>query len=486
MAAHKLADSQISDLTTPIAVDLDHTLVKTDTLYEGLAALLGSAPWKLAGIFWKWLAKGRAAGKARLTTACMPDIATLPLREDLVLWLTQQQSLGRPLHLVSAADTRIVTAMSQRMGIFTSAIGSVPGENLKGPRKAEKLAALFPGGFAYAGDSSADLAVWRRASSAIMAGSDSGVRSKLNAIGTPIEAVFPDQGSGLRKWISALRVHQWSKNLIVFIPLLLSQSLTHWDSLSACMLAFLAMCLASSSTYLLNDLLDLPADRLHATKKKRALASGAIKVRTALFVMPLGLAAAIGLAASINTLSLLTLLAYLALTLSYSFRLKRVPLLDTSALGLLFTLRVVIGVTASGIVFSPWLLAFSLMFFFGLAMAKRQTEIVKLGSRGGGSVAGRGYHAGDAMLTLVYGVCACLASLVVIMLYIASDSVGKRPYASPEWLWAVPLLMHFWLIRIWFYAHRGLLHDDPIVFALKDRISLAIGLACAAAVMLAI
>jgi 4-hydroxybenzoate polyprenyltransferase len=230
-----------------------------------------------------------------------------------------------------------------------------------------------------------------------------------------------------------------------------------------------------------NDIFDLQADRAHATKRNRPLAAGTLPMAWAGVLVPLMLAVGFGLTSAASLGASVVLAAYLALTLAYSFRLKRVPLLDTAVIGMLFTLRIVLGGAAADLQPSPWLLAFSVMLFFSLAMAKRQAEIAKkLLLSGSEKIAGRGYEAGDVILTLVYGVTSGVASLVILMLY-TTNGVAAGLYRHPSWLWVVPLLIYLWQMRVWLFAHRGTLEDDPIVFALKDKISLALGAGCAVA-----
>jgi 4-hydroxybenzoate polyprenyltransferase len=252
------------------------------------------------------------------------------------------------------------------------------------------------------------------------------------------------------------------------------------------LLVFGCMGLTASATYLVNDFADLPDDRRHPTKRYRPLAAGSFPASTALAMVPLMLICGFMLASAASWEAAVVLAAYLALTLAYSIRLKRVPLLDTAIIGLLFTLRIVLGAAAVRTPPSPWLLAFSVMLFFSLAMAKRQSEIAKALCLGDNErIARRGYQPGDVVLTLVYGIASGVASLVISMLYI-TNGVATELYGNPNWLWGVPLLLYLWQMRVWLLAHRGVLDDDPIVFALKDRTSLVLGAGCMFALYLAL
>lgn len=470
----------------PLIVDLDGTLLKIDTLHEGAVGLASRHPLQFLGAIRLLLTQGKAAMKARIADMAILDYATLPVREDFVAWLQQEAQLGREIHLVSAADQRIVAGIAERIGLFATSTGSDGVRNLAAGNKRDYLLSAFPQGFSYAGDSHADIAVWSGAQSIILVGAAGSVRRRAERLGRPIEARFDGDGRPWRSFLKQLRLHQWSKNLLVFMPLLLAHRFGDAATWLSAFAAFLALSLAASATYIVNDLLDLAADRAHHSKRFRPLASGAFAVRHAMVAVPLGLLIAFGLALSTGWLATFVLAAYVVLTLSYSLRLKRIALLDTSVLGFLFTLRIVLGGAAIDQPPSFWLLAFSMMLFFALSTAKRQTEIMKkINSAGASQVAGRGYQVTDANLTLAYGISASIASLVILMLYTTND-VAQELYRHSEWLWAIPLFLHLWQMRIWLLAHRGTLNDDPIVFAIKDKLSLLLGAGCAVAFYLAL
>lgn len=471
----------------PLVVDLDGTLLKTDTLFESLAGMLAKEPLAVLGLLWTGIVKGRSGIKRRLAQRITLDIESLPVREDLLDWLQSEAAQGRSIHLCSAADELVVAQIAERFAIFESFAGSNGVENLKGPNKARYLAGRFPDGFAYAGDSRSDVPVWNDAKGAVLAGRASSISRIRRQTEEKIEASFPDKGR-LRALFRQLRPHQWSKNILVFIPLLLAHRYGDTQAWLHLFVAFAGLCAVASGTYILNDLLDLGADRTHISKRLRPLASGTVPIGLAFALVPVLIGGGLALALAASWLAAVTLLAYLALTLSYSFWLKRIPLFDTAVLGLLFALRILLGCTAIFLDPSFWMLAFSITFFFSLSTAKRQTEIMKKEASGDGSrqqIGGRGYQTSDAPLTLAYGVSTGIASLVILILYTTND-VAPQHYHNPDWLWAIPLLLYFWLMRIWLFAHHGRLNDDPIVFALKDRVSLAIGFFCIVAFYLAL
>jgi 4-hydroxybenzoate polyprenyltransferase len=470
----------------PLVVDLDHALLKVDTLHEGLLALLLRRPWQAICALVVLITRGRAAMTAVVAACDVLDVEALPVREELLAWLQKQAAAGRELHLVSAADQATIARLAERFQLFESCIGSDGRHELQGAEKAAWLRRRFPRGFTYVGGSPSELAVWQSASTVVMAGARSATARGIERLNKPVEAAFPAASAGTAILLEQLRLHQWSKNILVFLPLLLAHRFADLRGWLHVLLAFVGMGLTASATYVVNDLSDLSDDRRHVTKRNRPLAAGTFPSLGAFAIVPPMLVAGFALTFAASPEAAIVLAAYLALTLAYSFRLKRVPLLDTAVIGLLFTLRIVLGAAAVRTPPSPWLLAFSVMLFFSLAMAKRQSEIAKaLRAADIERIARRGYEPGDVVLTLVYGIASGVASLVISMLYI-TNGVATELYGNPNWLWGVPLLLYMWQMRVWLLAHRGILDDDPIVFALKDRTSLVLGAGCLLALYLAL
>lgn len=475
------------DGAPPLVVDLDHALLKVNTTHEGLIALLLRRPWQALYALFVLMTRGRAAMSAMIASCDVIDVEALPLRDDLLEWLRGQAATGRALYLVSTADQATVARFGARLRLFESCIGGDGRHDLKdAAAKAAWLTRRFPDGFSYVGGSASEFAVWQSARSVVFAGAPPAAKRGIGRLNKVTEAEFPLPKLGVALLLEQLRIHQWSKNVLVLLPLLLAHRFADFQGWMRVLLSFVAMGLIASATYLVNDLADLPDDRRHNTKWKRPLAAGAFPSLGAIAIVPVLLTAGFALTHAVSPAASMALAAYLVLTLAYSFRLKRVPLLDTAIIGLLFTLRIVLGAAAASTPPSPWLLAFSVMLFFSLAMAKRQSEIAKAARLTHlEKVAGRGYEAGDAVLTLVYGITSGVASLVIAMLYI-TNGVATQLYGSPNWLWGVPLLLYLWQMRVWLLAHRGVLDDDPIVFALKDKISLTLGAGCALALYLAL
>lgn len=474
------------DSALPVVVDLEGALLKVDPLQESLIALLLKRPWQAIRALAVLIARGRAAMKALVASSDLLDVEALPLREELVAWLRNQAAAGRELHLVAAADQAVAARLAARLDCFDSWVGSDGRRVLWGVAKAVWLRGRFPHGFSYVGADTSDLSVWQSARTVIVAGMHPAARRDIGRLNKPVEAEFPVRRAGPAVLLEQLRLHQWSKNVLVFLPLLLAHRFADVRGWLHLLLAFGGMGLTASATYIVNDLSDLSDDRRHNTKRSRPLAAGAIPSLAAVAIVPLMLTGAFLLTFAASPEAAVVLAAYLALTLAYSFRLKRVPLLDTAIIGSLFTLRIVLGAAAVRAPPSPWLLAFSVMLFFSLAMAKRQSEFAKaLRMADTGGIARRGYEPGDVVLTLVYGIASGVASLVISMLYI-TNGVATELYGNPNWLWAVPLLLYLWQMRVWLLAHRGILDDDPVVFALKDRTSLALGAGCLLALYLAL
>lgn len=461
----------------PLVVDLDHTLILTDSLYEHVAVGLFSRPGAL-GRAALGLTGGRAAFKAALSDGIAFSADHLPLREELVDWLRTETERGREVHLCSAANRAIVEAIEARVGLFDSAVGS-EAVNLKGRAKADYLEKTFPDGFVYAGDSAADLAVWAKARGIVLAGAAPGTAAAARRLGKPIEAEFASEPLTARHLLKALRVHHWSKNALVFVPLLLSHMWTSPGAILSVLLGLCCLLLVTSATYLINDIADLEADRRHWSKKTRALASGVLPIRSGFAIA--GGALAVGLvgACLLSWSFAAALCSYLVLTLAYSFGLKSVPLLDTLIIGVLFTTRLVMGIALLHQPFAQWLLTFSVFFFVSLAIAKRHTEIIRAGGKESHSLGRRGYRVEDEPLTLALGVASSVASLVIMVLFIAQEAQQGALYHHPKVLFAIPIVLSVWIGRIWLLAHRGEMNDDPVSFALRDKPSIGIGVVTA-------
>nr|WP_274380810.1 UbiA family prenyltransferase [Dyella acidiphila] len=465
-----------------MVVDLDGTLIHSDMLHESTLKVLRERPLDVLRIPF-WLLQGKAVLKSRLAERMALDPHLLPYNGALLEWLKQQRASGRKLVLCTASDSRIAQVIADHLGIFDEVIASDGATNQAGQQKAETLQARFgKTGFDYAGNSSADLKVWKHARHGIVVNASAGLATQAKAV-CEIEQVFPAPSAGLSTWSRALRVHQWMKNVLLFMPLLAAHQLTNVQAWKDLLLAFIAFSLCASSVYISNDLLDLDSDRQHLRKRKRPFASGTLPVFLGVLVSPLLLAASLVLAAQIGTSFFHWLLLYFALTLAYSFGIKRLMLLDCLTLAMLYTIRIVAGAAAAGLTLSFWLLAFAVFLFLSLAFLKRYAELESQSLQGNTKAHGRGYYTSDAPLLQTLGVAASYASVLVLALYLNSEAVTKL-YRTPEFVWGAVPIMAFWVSWMWMQAHRGNMHDDPVVFALKDKASLATGVAFAAVLAL--
>lgn len=457
----------------PLCVDLDGTLVRSDTLMESVAALLKARPWLAAALPF-WLAGGRAAFKRRVDREARLDVALLPYDAELVRSLEERRGEGRRIVLATAADADLARRVADHLGLFDEVVASDGAVNLKREEKARTLVARFgDSGFDYVGEDRHDLPVWRHAREAWVVG-DGALARRVRAMGKPTHVIARERRA-LATLARAIRVHQWAKNLLVFVPVVTAHRLLAPGAAAAALLAFAAFSVAASAVYIANDLLDLQDDRRHPTKRARAIAAGDLGIPAALALLVALMAGAAALAAALPVGFRMLLAAYVVTSLAYSAALKRVPILDVFVLAALYTLRILCGAAAIPVPVSQWLLAFSLFAFLSLALVKRYVEVRNVAAREETRVGGRGYDAHDAELLGMLGSASAYLSVLVFALYVSSPQVASL-YASPALLWfACPLLL-YWMSRVWFLAHRGRVHEDPLVFALRDPASYATGL----------
>jgi 4-hydroxybenzoate polyprenyltransferase len=458
----------------PLYVDLDGTLIKSDTLWDSVALLARHSPVSLAKLPF-WALEGPAALKDNLASVILPNPALLPYREELLAWIKTEKATGRRIVLATAAHHKIAEGVAEHTGCFDAVLATTLGNNLKG---SQKLAAIQSdcndAPFAYAGDSRPDLRVWKAAKHAVLAGHGVRYAKSLDAA-TSVEKVFPQKTSILKAAIKAIRPHQWVKNILVFLPLLAAHRLGDARLLFPTFGIFVAFSLCASSVYLLNDLVDIENDRAHHRKRKRPFAAGTLPIQLGLVLTPTLLLASflITWIAAPNALGVIGL--YWVATCAYSFGLKRKVLLDAFILAGLYTVRSVAGSTLLETGLSHWMMAFLIFLFLSLAFAKRFTELHSLQSHGGKSAKGRGYHAEDMIPIGAFGVASAFVTALIAGLYVTGSTVAGL-YSKPEYLWAIAPLVLFWLCRIWLSAWRGNMHEDPVVFALKDKATYIIGM----------
>jgi len=478
-----MPQGESSDRRRPLVLDLDGTLLRTDVLLESMVAALRRNPLSLF-LMLLWAARGRAVLKDRLARYAPPDVATLPVDPRVVALGRAAAEAGRPVVLATAADRMTAQAVAESFPFIARVMASDGHVNLKGQTKAGALARAFPQGFDYAGDSAADLAVFAAAEKIVVVRAAASVIARARALDKPMEVLGTERASRLSIWAKALRLKQWAKNALIFAPIPLSGMLFNPHAWLAGVLALLGLGLVASATYLINDLIDLPNDRQHWSKRERPLASGALAIRHALPAVPVLLALGLAIAATAGPPALLVTCLYMVATLAYSLRLKKVPILDISMLAGLFTLRLLLGVAAIGAIISPWLFVFSFALFLSLSAAKRHTELTRAKVHRGRAL-GRGYQPADEPLLLALGLAAVATSVLILILYLMAEGFRAGHYTVPGFLWAAPVIIFLWQMRIWLLSQRGLLDDDPVTFAIRDRLSLLLGAALAAAFLAA-
>jgi 4-hydroxybenzoate polyprenyltransferase len=467
----------------PLCVDLDGTLVKSDTLHDSLLILVRTHPRLVPALFGK-IFGGKAAFKAYVTDSVAPDVAYLPYNRKLLQYLQAERGQGREIYLATGADSRLAQRIADHLGLFTGVLGSDGKVNLTGNHKLHRLRDSLSEQFAYVGNGTADLPLLAEAFEPMVANPSAALRAKLRARGlTPVRA-FDERAHPLKSLIKAIRVHQWAKNVLIFLPLILAHRLNAGAILRTA-LAFFCFCFTASATYIVNDLLDIEADRRHPKKRYRPFAAGDLSVVSGAGIVVVFLALALSGLRFLPPAFSGWLFFYLAVTLAYSFYLKRVPLVDVLVLSGLYTLRLLAGGAATGTPISQWMAGFSVFLFFSLALVKRFAELENLHSSGSPPRNGRGYLISDIEQLRAFGTASAYASVVIFALYISGQNVAAL-YHRPARLWlAVPLLI-LWVSRIWLLASRGELNEDPVVFAFTDRMSLLLGALIAIVVLLAL
>jgi 4-hydroxybenzoate polyprenyltransferase/phosphoserine phosphatase len=481
-----------------LCVDLDGTLVKSDTLLDTVLVVARQRPIELVHIP-GWIAQGRAAFKKHLTELVKLDVEYLPYNRPLLEYLRQQYGEGREIYLATAADRELAERIAAYLGIFAGVLASDGATNLAGGNKLAAFRAKFGENFCYIGNARPDVELLAACVSPMVANPDSALRAGMKRAGMVAAARFEDRGPVLRSWLKAIRLHQWAKNALLFVPLLLAHQ-WHLRTFGGAITAFFSFGMCASATYILNDLLDLEADRRHPRKRRRPFAAGDLSAIAGVMVMGWLMLGAVALALALphvfNALpgtavleSPYSFLGWLALytvvTLSYSLYLKRQLLLDVFVLSGLYTVRIMAGSAATGIPMSPWLAGFGVFFFLSLAFVKRFSELEGLRERGASVSNGRGYFVSDLEQLRALGTGAMYAAVVVLSIYINNPETNFL-YKHPVRLWVVVPVLLLWLSQVWMLASRGEMHDDPVVFAITDKRSLLLGVLMAAVILWAL
>jgi 4-hydroxybenzoate polyprenyltransferase/phosphoserine phosphatase len=460
-------------LNIPLVVDLDGTLINTDMLHESCITLFKNSPISFLKASLA-VTQGKAALKRNIASLIEFSPDKLPYNQALIDFIHTQKLLGRKIILCTASDQGLANAIAKHLNIFDEVLASDGKMNLSGSQKADQLLSQFgKGNFDYAGNSKVDLEVWKNCRKAIVVNaSDATLREAKNI--SNVDEIIPPVKASLKTWMKLIRVHQWLKNLLLFVPLLAAHLIFDADAWIKLIIAFLSFSLCASTVYLANDLLDLESDRSHPRKKNRPFASGAIPIYKGILLAPFLFIISFFLASLVNHSFMIWLGVYFLITCAYSIGIKKMVLVDCLTLALLYTLRIIAGTVSVELNFSFWLLAFSIFLFLSLAFIKRYAELEVQMNSGNHKIYGRGYLVSDASLIQSLGITAGFAAVIVLSLYINSDTI-QLLYPNPEVVWGVVPIMLFWISWMWMQAHRGLMHDDPLIFAVKNKPSLVTG-----------
>jgi 4-hydroxybenzoate polyprenyltransferase len=454
---------------------MDGTLLRSDMLLESVLVFVRAHPlrcYRLLG----WLARGKAVLKEKLAAAVKIDPGQLPYNTNVLNLLASERQKGRHIALATASHRRLAEQVAEHLGGFDEIFATENGHNLSATAKRNALVERYgERAFDYIGNARDDLPVWLAANRAYVVDASPRIERLARAQGN-VEQVLRSPTPGLRVWLKALRAHQWLKNLLLFTPLLASHNLMN-GMLWQATLAFVLFCLCASSVYLTNDLLDLPDDRRHATKRFRPLAAGTLPLWYGVAISPVLQCVAFGVALTCLPWKFAAVLAiYYPITLGYSFVFKRMMVIDVIVLAGLYTLRIFAGAMACELSVSFWMLAFSIFLFLSLAFVKRYVELSAMKRCGHTEKThGRGYYPSDLKMISALGAASGYQAVTVLALYL-HDPATLVLYRHPLWIWGACVLLLFWITRIWMLAHRGEMHDDPVVFAIRDRASLITGI----------
>ncbi|WP_339066287.1 UbiA family prenyltransferase [Teredinibacter turnerae] len=456
---------------TPLLVDLDGSLICTDSLHETAMLLLKNKPWLIIHMVF-WLMAGKQVLKGKLYRYTQLNVEALPYREEVVAYLKEEHQKGRQLILCTGTWFKLAEKIAENLGVFSGVVATDEQVNLTGKYKAKyALDTYGDKGFAYLGNSSPDLHVWQYAKSAVVVGGES-LAAKARKV-CEVEKVITPSKLTLKVLLKAIRIHQWAKNGLLFVPLLMAHKIDSLQSITDVICAFIAFGLCASSTYLFNDLLDLEADRKHHTKCKRPLASGVLPIPEGIMLCAGLMLAGIVIALTVNLHFIYVLAAYLFITVFYSFKLKKLQTVDVIVLASLFTIRVIAGGVAAGVELTFWLLSFSMFLFLSLAIVKRVSELINTAKNQTAEatdkqILGRGYYQSDMEILQSLGGSAGFLAVLVMAFYINSDDVIQL-YSHPQVLWLICPVIGYWIMRIWMLTARGQMNEDPISFAIKDQ-----------------
>jgi 4-hydroxybenzoate polyprenyltransferase len=458
-----------------LCVDVDGTLIKSDTLLDAMFTLFRRSPIIALGSCLS-LFRGKAAFKAHIAQHVTLDPKTLPYNQPLLKHLRAEHAAGRDIYLATASNEKQARGIADYLGIVAGVFASRENVNLRRGAKLSALQSQFPDrGFDYVGNAAPDIPVLACAKTGMLANPSPGLAARLKLQRIKIHRIFDDRAPWLKTIVRAIRVRQWPKNLLIFLPVVLAHMLSDRNKLIATCIAFLSFSLAASAAYVLNDMLDVEADRNHPKKRNRPFAAGDLSSQSGIATIAILVAGSAALAWRLPPQFSLWLGAYFVTTITYSLVLKKIALLDVVTLAGLYTVRLIAGGAASQVQLSTWLGGFSIFFFLSLAMVKRYAELDNLRRTGCEPANERGYFLEDLEQLRSFGTASAYASIVVFTLYINNPEITHL-YAHAHRLWMLIPVLILWISRIWLLAHRGKLDEDPVVFALTDRLSPAFGI----------
>lgn len=451
----------------PLVVDLDGTLIKTDLLYESIIQCIKKNPLMMFLILF-WLCKGKAALKSQLALLVRIEPETLPYNNDFLTYLKNEFNNGHILILATASHKTYAEQIASYLGIFKGVYATDDKINCKGTEKAKICLSRFgEKGFDYAGDSKADLKIFKIARKVVLVRPSKAVQRKTKKNGN-VDREFIENRGQLFQYLKAIRIHQWLKNGLIFVPLITSHKLFDLSLLFTSITGFFALCLCASGTYIINDLFDLNSDRSHPRKKMRPFASGDIPILKGVVLSSLLIVSGLTISIWLDSAFSFVLCGYIGLTLGYSLVFKTIALVDTILLASLYTIRVIAGALLIEVNLSFWLITFSIFIFYCLALLKRVTELQNLSNSGCEKINGRGYSLQDANTLRGMGISSGLLSIIVFALYINSSDMLLM-YSRPQVLWLICPLLLYWINMLWLKTGREEMHDDPIVFTIKDH-----------------
>jgi 4-hydroxybenzoate polyprenyltransferase len=448
-----------------LIIDLDGTLIKTDLLIESAIGLIKKNPFYIFLLI-LWLLKGRANLKNQIASRIDLRVNLLPYRSKIIEII---QSYPGKKVLATASNYKYAKAVAEHLGIFDEFIASDAINNLKGKQKAKIIIEKFGTDFEYIGDSEADIPIWQQAQRGFVINPNNHLKKKISKLKN-ISVINDEFTPSLKSILALIRIHQWSKNILLFLPLIGAHELLNPSFMIKTLVGFFSFSLCASSVYILNDIIDLEEDRSHKTKKFRSLASGQVKIQTGLLIIPTLIITSILISTNLNLHFLIWLFIYYSLTFLYTIFLKKIAILDMVILTSLYIIRIISGAAINNIKITFWFLAFAVFLFFSLAIIKRFIEI----NESSHTASKRGYQDIDINLISISGVTSSYISILIIMLYLYNHSQSLIEQ-NPILLLILCFIMLYGYSRIWLLAYRKKLNDDPVVFVLKDKISLILG-----------